>query len=691
MEGGHAREAPRSGPTSTLLAPQTRTLAPPQVHSGDAVFLDKERCFGVDVVPGGGGGGGLGDAAPRRAAKRSPTAGGGDQGADEESPPKKQAISAQSGVTVGPSPDASAKVSPSKATGASASTSPTASSRLLFAFVGVTHDGMMRRLAAERLRAKCVGLAASSAPPTGTTHVILPNTPAPALAAALRQSGVLAATGDGLPAFAVVPEAWVAACNRARAVVDTTPHAAALARALTAAEAAAVDAATVAAKTETTSGGAPRAGSWRARGSKARGRAQEPQASPVTPSPGMLSTPDASQSPLQPSAAVAAAEAKASVASAAVAGPSGAAVATAPPPAHATAVATVPVPGPLTSAPPAHPHAPAYHAAARTFTGGASGVAWGTGDVWVEPYTVEGANRTLDKLFGHYAHAKEALPASRARHASVEDRAWGELPACGHVACCGRGSCLVAPLQELCDNYLDADKTTFFKKRHLKNGIEAVKCSPHPLRTPADVAALVTPQGRRLGRETIAKIAEVVEHGDLLRNVAARTDERHKTLKLLTTIYGVGEKTAALWYRWEGVCIVGRVLQGGRHATHLPKHRRPSHNTLAPPAMACARWTTPLPAPTCRQCSAWDWNCTMTWPPASPRPSWRPWWATPGLPRSPCSASAPTAARPARPQAAPPTSAPWGPTAEPAPWSPCPPPSGPTPPGRRLTLVTAIS
>ena len=198
MEGGHAREAPRSGPTSTLLAPQTRTLAPPQVHSGDAVFLDKERCFGVDVVPGGGGGGGLGDAAPRRAAKRSPTAGGGDQGADEESPPKKQAISAQSGVTVGPSPDASAKVSPSKATGASASTSPTASSRLLFAFVGVTHDGMMRRLAAERLRAKCVGLAASSAPPTGTTHVVLPNTPAPALAAALTRGAVLAVPLAGL-------------------------------------------------------------------------------------------------------------------------------------------------------------------------------------------------------------------------------------------------------------------------------------------------------------------------------------------------------------------------------------------------------------------------------------------------------------------------------------------------------------
>ena len=229
--------------------------------------------------------------------------------------------------------------------------------------------------------------------------------------------------------------------------------------------------------------------------------------------------------------------------------------------------------------------------AATKWTGGDSGIAWGAGDVWMEPFDMEGVQATLEILYRHWMPKKRAVvrgagggggggsgrpPSPPAAGSDTEDeRFWSEdedgggggggggggaprrlNTVCEHVACSARPFCVVATLCEANDLLYSktgsaTDGTGFFKGRALRLGTDALAACTRPLRTRADVDALTTAgRGRSatgLGPKTCDKIWEVLSSGQLGRLQEARADPVRVATKELSSVWGVGEKTAAKW------------------------------------------------------------------------------------------------------------------------------------------------
>lgn len=235
-------------------------------------------------------------------------------------------------------------------------------------------------------------------------------------------------------------------------------------------------------------------------------------------------------------------------------------------------------------------------------TGGASGRPWGLGGVWLEPFSLGGAQRTRETILGNLrrprrnaaaaaaagggarstGEAAEAAAAAAAAACSVlaaaasDDDDGGDsfdfddfgsgsdddkaLPAllerpCSHVACSARPYCLVPPLMEAMNNY-DLDdvepETIFFRKQALGRLIAAVsdKC-PFPLDTRDDVHVRFSACFRvshSLAKKSFDKLWEVVDSGDLRRNAIARAEPRIAALREMMRVPGVGRSAADHFY-----------------------------------------------------------------------------------------------------------------------------------------------
>ena len=106
----------------------------------------------------------------------------------------------------------------------------------------------------------------------------------------------------------------------------------------------------------------------------------------------------------------------------------------------------------------------------RQVTGGTSGLPWGTGNQWVEPWNEAAARETLLKL-DQWWHRKDdtASPVAKPPAGSLCDTSpelvnadsqcvadGAQVPrngVCAHAACAAKSFCIVAHLQEVHDNY----------------------------------------------------------------------------------------------------------------------------------------------------------------------------------------------------------------------------------------------
>lgn len=87
------------------------------------------------------------------------------------------------------------------------------------------------------------------------------------------------------------------------------------------------------------------------------------------------------------------------------------------------------------------------------FTGGHTGIPWGSCGVWDEPYDEALARETVEKLKQYWYTTKGELPPGEENGSS---RAEGEgNGVCGHVACSKRPYCLVVRLGEVKKVYLE--------------------------------------------------------------------------------------------------------------------------------------------------------------------------------------------------------------------------------------------
>ena len=233
-------------------------------------------------------------------------------------------------------------------------------------------------------------------------------------------------------------------------------------------------------------------------------------------------------------------------------------------------------------------------AAAIKWTGGDSGLPWGAGDVWVEPFDPDAMRHTLDAIYIHWMPSRKKKGAAAGAaggggggggggpgpsltppagdsdtddhsSGSDEDEYGGIAPSpgaplrlngvCGHAACAARPFCLVCTLREAGDALYSktggAGGAGFFKGRALRLGVDALVAWPIPLRTRADVDALRTagPGGapKPLGDKTYQKIWEVLSSGRLERLEMARADPLAVARKALTSVWGVGEAAAGRW------------------------------------------------------------------------------------------------------------------------------------------------
>lgn len=108
------------------------------------------------------------------------------------------------------------------------------------------------------------------------------------------------------------------------------------------------------------------------------------------------------------------------------------------------------------------------------FTGGSSGLPWGTQGVWTEPYDSESARDTVDKL-RHLgaAHAARGHAAIGAKPAEEEERV---NAACEHEACSVYRFCIIDQLQHILDSYGSAGAEQF-KRKHIKVRTSALERS----------------------------------------------------------------------------------------------------------------------------------------------------------------------------------------------------------------------
>ncbi|KAA6420117.1 MAG: DNA polymerase lambda [Trebouxia sp. A1-2] len=214
----------------------------------------------------------------------------------------------------------------------------------------------------------------------------------------------------------------------------------------------------------------------------------------------------------------------------------------------------------------------------RSFTGGHSGIAWGTaglraystdgfdvglarpGGQWEEPWDQKSALKTIEKLERHWyqldgAAAAAAGPSPGAGEPTGEsDDSCGsddegppkkQLKAtvnkvCVHVACSAQTVCLIEQLQIVRDNY--RGRIDQFRIKAVERAISELTRLQKPLRTESDVTEL------SMGARSKEKVLEIMETGTLRRNEMLADDEEQQVIQLFLKVWGAAEATCLRWY-----------------------------------------------------------------------------------------------------------------------------------------------
>jgi DNA polymerase/3'-5' exonuclease PolX len=179
------------------------------------------------------------------------------------------------------------------------------------------------------------------------------------------------------------------------------------------------------------------------------------------------------------------------------------------------------------------------------FTGGHTGIPWGEYNVFLEPFNVDTARDTLNKVrdFWYATSSGERGGGEALLSPSPSNRATSKLNGvCLHIVCSKRPFCIIKKLGEYKSIYTNSKE--YFKKRAIDKAMSELAKHPAPLQTAADVD---TVQG--LGKKSGEKVKELLSTGEAKRIKEMAGNERLQAIQSLTDIWGVGEATAQSWYR----------------------------------------------------------------------------------------------------------------------------------------------
>ncbi|KAK9865403.1 hypothetical protein WJX84_007229 [Apatococcus fuscideae] len=211
------------------------------------------------------------------------------------------------------------------------------------------------------------------------------------------------------------------------------------------------------------------------------------------------------------------------------------------------------------------------------FTGGSSGITWGSHGVWEEPWTHATAVETLQLLDANWhglkaprrrlksarvPHAQAVVPSAtqgasqlvsesdeeeeaclqtRSHTDSSEDMAPHINEVCLHQACAAQSSCIVAELETIRDNYTKGRDQ--FQIKAMDRTIQAVRNLETSLARPADADEL------DVGGKSRDKLKEIITTGSFRRNQNQAQDEHRKTVQLFSQVWGVAETSSERFYR----------------------------------------------------------------------------------------------------------------------------------------------
>lgn len=173
------------------------------------------------------------------------------------------------------------------------------------------------------------------------------------------------------------------------------------------------------------------------------------------------------------------------------------------------------------------------------FTGGSTGLPWGSFGVWEEPWEEAAARETVDKLknfwyqTGAHPLAVSAPPLSPQRNEPTNG-------VCGHAACAARPFCVVERLGAVKAVYVEGRDQ--FRIKAIERSLQQLVQHPTPLDTDRDV------EGVGLGTKSAEKVKEILRRGVSSRVEAVEGDEERQVTSRFLQVWGVGPSTAARWY-----------------------------------------------------------------------------------------------------------------------------------------------
>ncbi|KAL4431115.1 hypothetical protein ABPG75_006371 [Micractinium tetrahymenae] len=180
------------------------------------------------------------------------------------------------------------------------------------------------------------------------------------------------------------------------------------------------------------------------------------------------------------------------------------------------------------------------------FTGGDTGIPWGSFGVWDEPYDLEAARQgeTVNKVRSFWFRENPQRPAAASPQAPKPAlQAPPQLNGvCGHVCCALRSQCIVAELRKAGQAYQTGSQTDQFKQKALNKTISWLVGWNKPLDTAEDVREM------GLTGRSLDKVLEVVETGRCSRADGAAASESMQTMALFQQVWGVGQRTAERWH-----------------------------------------------------------------------------------------------------------------------------------------------
>lgn len=190
------------------------------------------------------------------------------------------------------------------------------------------------------------------------------------------------------------------------------------------------------------------------------------------------------------------------------------------------------------------------------YTGGKTGLAWGSYGVWDEPFNREKARQTVETLRNHWyvvAGRGNRSVGSVVEHATTEsDEGEDTLKdsttsstinngICSHIACSKRNFCLIELLEDFKKKVYVPGRDQY-KIKAIDKAQQMLLMYTKPLDVDADVDAV------GLGAKSNEKVKELLRTGQMIRVENAGKDDRYTAYSEFLKVWGVGPSVAEKWY-----------------------------------------------------------------------------------------------------------------------------------------------